>query len=77
MQVNVLIFGQLTDLVGLSQLTLSDISTSDELIDRLIQKYPALAHAKYAIALDKKVINQNTQLADNSTVALLPPFSGG
>jgi molybdopterin synthase sulfur carrier subunit len=77
MQVNILIFGQLTDITGVSQLSLSDISTSDELERVLVQRYPALAHAKYAVALDKRVIKGNTQLTNNSTVALLPPFSGG
>ncbi len=77
MQVKVLIFGQLTDITGLSELSLNDISTSGELIETLIQKYPLLAHSKYVIALDKKVINQDTALLNNSTVALLPPFSGG
>jgi molybdopterin synthase sulfur carrier subunit len=77
MQVNILIFGQLTDIIGVSKLTLKDISTSDELMGILVQRYPALAHVKYVVALDKKVINENTQLLDDSTVALLPPFSGG
>jgi molybdopterin converting factor small subunit len=33
--------------------------------------------AKYVIAVDKKVANENTTLTENSIVALLPPFSGG
>lgn len=77
MQVNILIFGQLTDIIGVSRLTLKDISTSDELRGILIQRYPTLAHVKYVVAVDKKVIDENTQLLDSCTVALLPPFSGG
>ncbi|HEY1009004.1 MAG: MoaD/ThiS family protein [Daejeonella sp.] len=77
MQVKVLIFGQLTDITGLSELLVTDVSTSNELIESLTGKYPELATAKYVVALDKKVISQETQLPDNSTVALLPPFSGG
>lgn len=77
MQVKVLIFGQLTDITGLSELSLTDVSTSNELIESLNRKYPDLSSAKYVIALDKKVISHDTRLPANSTVALLPPFSGG
>jgi molybdopterin synthase sulfur carrier subunit len=39
--------------------------------------FPAIAGAKFVIAVDKKVISENTILQGNSTIALLPPFSGG
>ena len=77
MRVRVLIFGQLTDIVGLSEIHVDNVSDRDELINKLNQQYPELTDSKYAIAIDKKVINQNTSLTDNSTIALLPPFSGG
>lgn len=77
MQVKVLIFGQLTDITGLSELHFNDVLDRDELIEKINQKYPRLADSKYAIAVDNKVICQNTQFADNSVIALLPPFSGG
>ena len=77
MQVQVIIFGQLTDITGRSGILLHDISDTDTLIQELQRMYPALADSKYAIALDKKVINENTILSDNNTLALLPPFSGG
>lgn len=77
MRVKVLIFGQLTDITGLSEIDLYDISDRDELIKTLNQRYPGLTGSKYAIAVDKKVINENTPLIDNSIIALLPPFSGG
>ncbi|SKB27289.1 MoaD/ThiS family protein [Daejeonella lutea] len=77
MQVKVLIFGQLTDITGVSELQLNDVSDRDELITALNRQYPGLADSKYAIAVNKQVINENIGLTDNSTVALLPPFSGG
>ncbi|MES2874686.1 MAG: MoaD/ThiS family protein [Bacteroidota bacterium] len=77
MRVKVLIFGQLTDITGESEIYLNEISDRDELVEKLNQQYPALADSKYAIAVDKKVIRQNIRLDDECTVALLPPFSGG
>jgi molybdopterin converting factor small subunit len=39
--------------------------------------YPALAEKKYAVAVDKQVVNKNISLTSDNTVAILPPFSGG
>lgn len=77
MRVKVLIFGQLTDITLESEIYLNEVSDRDELVNKLVQQYPALADSKYAIAVDRKVITQNTRLTDECTVALLPPFSGG
>ena len=77
MQMTILFFGQLTDITGKASTALEDIADTDALSIRLHQDFPALANAKYAIAIDKKVINSNTLLTNNCNVALLPPFSGG
>jgi molybdopterin converting factor small subunit len=77
MQIKVLIFGQLTDITGVTEINLDDVSDSDQLIKMLSQRYPGLANSKYAIAVNKKVISHNTAFSDNNIVALLPPFSGG
>ena len=76
MTVNVIIFGRLTDIAG-SSLALENIADTNGLVKELHSLYPALADAKYVIAVDKKVANENTALTENSVVALLPPFSGG
>lgn len=77
MQIRIIIFGQLVDITGNHNVQLTGISDTDELVMELNKKYPALAHAKYIIAVEKEVILKNTVLTDNSTVALLPPFAGG
>ena len=56
---------------------MEDVADTNALVKELHILYPALAGAKYVIAVDKKVVNENTTLAENSIVALLPPFSGG
>jgi len=47
------------------------------LINALHKDYPEFTQTKYLIAVDKQVIKENTVLNNKSTVALLPPFSGG
>jgi molybdopterin converting factor small subunit len=77
MQINILLFGQLTDITGTSSMVLDNLPDTDAVTMKLHKKFPALANSKYVIAVDKKIISANTQLTDSSTVALLPPFSGG
>ena len=73
---NIIIFGQLADIAG-STLSLENVTDTNMLVKELHSLYPSLSDTKYVIAVDNKVVNENTILTENSTVALLPPFSGG
>ena len=77
MQVNIIIFGPLKDITGTGNITLYDVADSDQLIQQLHIRYPALSEFSYLVAVEKEVITSNKILADNYTVALLPPYSGG
>jgi len=77
MQVKVMIFGQLTDIIRSNTLTLTGTTDTKGLVDELKKQYPALSQAKYILAVDKQTVTENTILKDGSIVALLPPFSGG
>ncbi len=72
----ILLFGQLADIVG-GSLSLDGINDTDALKKVLHKEHPALANLKYVIAVDKKIVTSNQQLNENNVVALLPPFSGG
>ena len=76
MNVNVILFGRLADIAG-NSVFVHDIADTDSLINALHNTYPALAEAKYVIAVNKQVITSNTLLNENTVVVLLPPFSGG
>lgn len=76
MSVKVILFGKLADIAG-NSVSVAKVADTDSLIEALHKNYPAFANAKYVIAVDKQIINENTALNKNSTVALLPPFSGG
>ena len=77
MKINIIVFGQLTDIIGNDNLVVSDTKDTDSLMEQLYKLYPALADTKFLIAVDKQLITANTILTNNSTIALLPPFSGG
>ena len=76
MPINIIVFGQLADITG-NTLSLDNVADTDSLVRKLNQLYPPLANKKYAVAVDRQVVNKNILLTDNSIVALLPPFSGG
>lgn len=77
MQVNIKLFGQLTDIVGTDSVTMENIQDMETLEKILHTIYPALLHSTFTMAVDKKIVSSNTILTDQCTVALLPPFSGG
>jgi sulfur-carrier protein len=77
MKINILFFGQLVDITGTDTILVENLKDTDSLMNSLHQTYPALSQSKYLISVDKKIIELNTLLTDNCTVALLPPFSGG
>ncbi|MEY2918244.1 MAG: hypothetical protein RIS73_1958 [Bacteroidota bacterium] len=76
MQINLIIFGQLSDILG-KNLVLNNIADTNDLTRVLLEKYPALKNSKYIMAVDKKIVTENITLPQHCTVALLPPFSGG
>jgi sulfur-carrier protein len=70
-------FGQLTDRTGCNTLSLEDMADTDTLIQQLHERFPALAGAKYMLAVNNKMIQSNTMLSPGCRIDLLPPFSGG
>jgi molybdopterin synthase sulfur carrier subunit len=77
MEIKILAFGQIADILGKSSLTFSDVKNTDSLIANLSEAFPELSSLKYSIAVNQKLMHTNSELNDNDTVALLPPFSGG
>ena len=76
MAINIAVFGSLTDIVKTTE-GFGDFADTNALIDELNKRYPVLRQSKYVVAVNKKMINANTELKANDTVALMPPFSGG
>ena len=74
--IEVIPFGQITEITGDKSFNLEAVDTDD--IQRiLVERYPAMAGLRYAIAVDRVVVKSNVPLVDGAVVALLPPFSGG
>jgi molybdopterin synthase sulfur carrier subunit len=76
-KINLFLFGQLADIAGSGHLVMDEVPDTDSLNDQLQQLYPALSLSTYIIAVNKDIINANTLLKNEDTVALLPPYAGG
>lgn len=73
----ILAFGKIADVLRQPALDFSGPKTVAELRERLETEYPDLKSLRYLIAVNKQIAEEQTTLAENAEVALLPPFSGG
>lgn len=73
----VLLYAQLTDIVGHRELTVNEVKGTAALEACLHERYPALKQQRYLVAVDREIVSVDTPVTDHSVVALLPPFSGG
>lgn len=76
-KIDILAFGQLTDITGRNTWQMEDVYDTDKLKAELVEKYPKLAQSKFLLAVNMEVIRGNVKLNPGDVVALLPPFSGG
>lgn len=76
-ELSILVFGQLAEITGAGSISLPMVPDSNALQEILNERFPALSTVSYVIAVDKKLIICNTALTLQSSIALLPPFSGG
>lgn len=77
MNIEVLFFGQLTDITKCSTMSIDNPGSIYKLKSKLINRYPALEHMKFIIALNNKITLEDELIEVNSKIAIMPPFSGG
>lgn len=77
MQINLLSFGSLTEVLQSGTINALEIIDSNSLKDYLTARHPELSTKKFLLAINKNIVQANTVLQEGDTVAVLPPFSGG
>lgn len=77
MEIDIISFGKIAEMIKAQRMDIAGISTTDELKAQLEEQFPALSAIKYKLALNKQIVQQNSNLKPNDTVAIMPPFSGG
>lgn len=77
MEIELISFGKIAELIGTRKVDITDIHDTDSLKVYLETLFPLLTTIKYKIALNQHVVQSNQRIAHHDTVALMPPFSGG
>ena len=75
MEIKIIAFGSIAELTG-KEITVQ-ASNVASLKVTLQELFPELSDRKYAVAVNMKVVQENLELKQNDTVALMPPYSGG
>ena len=77
MKITILAFGQIAEIAAQSCWDMPYVADTDTLQSLLLQQYPALQSVRFTFAVNHQAVTNNTNLTDNSIVALLPPIAGG
>jgi molybdopterin synthase sulfur carrier subunit len=78
MELKLLFFGVLTDVVGVSSLEFVTKTCNVKALNKNLQNdFPALKKYTYKIAVNQEIIMEEKKLKDGDEVAFLPPFAGG
>lgn len=70
-------FGILAEKLSASELKFPYQENTEDLLNKLKEKYPELQDQKFSLAVDKILVQEKHHLNGNEEIALLPPFSGG
>lgn len=73
--VKIISFGKLKEILGPD--FEAEAENTDQLLNQLNEKFPKLKDLKLRIAVNQKIISENTELHNNDVAALMPPYSGG
>ena len=72
----VLLFGLIAEKAGADRIQL-DASSLDQLRALLSARVEGLAQMSYAIAVDRRVVQNDMPFTGAEEIAVLPPFAGG
>lgn len=77
MEIEIITFGKITDLIPNGIMSFSGVTDTDQLKATLEQRYPQLSGIKYKLALNKTLVQNKMSLQEHAIIAIMPPFSGG
>ncbi len=75
--IELVFFGQLTDITQTQSLVWEDVADTDTLIQQLQEKFPKMSTIKFMVAINNKMISESEPIVSGSKIAFMPPFSGG
>lgn len=70
-------FGMVAEKIGKVSMDIENPGSTEALKNQLFAQFPELKSMKFSLAVNKKMVLEDSELVSGSEVALLPPFSGG
>lgn len=77
MEIRVIFFGILADIAKTGFRHYRNIASFNDLKHRIEDDYPEFVHHHYRIAVNDEITDEEPELKNKDSVALMPPFSGG
>jgi molybdopterin converting factor small subunit len=72
----VLLFGLIAEKAGADRIQV-DASSLEQLRSKLVECVQGLAGMSYAIAVDRRLVQNDMPFTGTEEIAVLPPFAGG
>jgi len=70
-------FGMLTGITQKSSEQIESEPDLDRLMKVLKERHPGLAGVRFSVSVNRRLVHDNSPIADGDEIALLPPFAGG
>jgi len=77
MEIEIISFGKISEFISNQRIIVDGVNDTDGLKTHLEATFPLLSGTKYKFALNKTIVQGNSQITHNDIVAIMPPFSGG
>jgi sulfur-carrier protein len=77
MEIKIISFGEITGFINHQKIEVDGIAGTYALKQYPENRFPVMKGIKYKLALNKNIVQQNTQITNQATIAIMPPFSGG
>jgi sulfur-carrier protein len=77
MEIEIISFGQIAEFINNQKIEVDGIADTDAFKQYLEDRFPTLKSMKYKLAMNKNIVQQNTEIKNQAVVAIMPPFSGG
>ena len=70
-------YGVLAEIAGTRQTHLKNHDSLEKVKDHVHRQYPEMRKHNFIYAVNNRIASGNQDIGNGSTVALMPPFSGG
>jgi molybdopterin converting factor small subunit len=76
-EIEVLMFGNLVQVVGRNHLVFNGIDNTAALVEKVHSDFPLLTATSYSLAVNGQLVRSVCLLKNGDEIAFLPQFSGG